>query len=159
MAEFITEQIRNIAVLGHSGAGKSTLIEALLYRSKAISQKGRVDRGTNHADFTVQEQSHHHSLEPSLLNLDFNQHHINLIDTAGLPDFFGRALLPLPGVESVLLGINAASGIETITQRAFEAARTQGKVLLIAINHIDGNQDKLQGLIDEIQTKYGGCFH
>ena len=155
MAEFITEQIRNIAVLGHSGAGKSTLIEALLYRSKAISQKGRVDRGTNHADFTAQEQSHHHSLEPSFLNLDFNQHHINLIDTPGLPDFFGRALLPLPGVESVLLVINAASGIETITHRAFEAARTQGKVLLIAINHIDGNQDKLPGLLDEIQTKFG----
>ncbi|AQS37339.1 translation elongation factor 2 (EF-2/EF-G) [Shewanella psychrophila] len=155
MAEFITEQIRNIAVLGHSGAGKSSLIEALLYRAKAISQKGRVDRGTNHADFTAQEQSHHHSLEPSFLNLDFNQHHINLIDTPGLPDLFGRALQPLPGVESVLLVINAACGIETITHRAFEAARTQGKVVLIVINHIDGNQNKLPELLDDIQTHFG----
>lgn len=155
MAEFLTEQIRNIAVLGHSGAGKSTLIEALLYRAKAITQKGRVDRGTNHADFTAQEQSHHHSLEPSFLNLDFNQHHINLIDTPGLPDLFGRALQPLPGVESVLLVINASSGIETITHRAFEAARTQGKVILIAINHIDGNQEKLPDLLGNIQTKFG----
>ena len=155
MAEFITEQIRNIAVLGHTRAGKSTLIEALLYRAEAITQKGRVDKGTNHADFTVQEQAHRHSLDPSFLNLDFNQHHINLIDTPGLPDLFGRALLPLPGVESVLLVINAASGIETITQRAFEAARTQGKVVLIAINHIDGNQETLPKLLDDIQTRFG----
>nr|WP_229380955.1 elongation factor G [Shewanella psychropiezotolerans] len=155
MAEFITEQIRNLAVLGHTGAGKSTLIEALLYRAKAISQKGRVDRGTNHADFTAQEQSHRHSLEPSFLNLDFNHHHINLIDTPGLPDLFGRALLPLPAVESVLLVINAGTGIETLTHRAFEAARTQGKVVLIAINHIDGNQDKLSELLYDIQAKFG----
>ena len=155
MAEFTTEQIRNLAVLGHTGAGKSTLLEALLFQGEAIAQKGRVDKGTNHADFTAQEKDHRHSLEPSFLNLDFDNHHINFIDTPGLPDFFGRALLPLSGVESVLLVINAATGIETITQRAFEAARAQGKVVLIAINHIDGNGAKLAGLLDEIQTKFG----
>ncbi|WP_394147507.1 elongation factor G [Shewanella atlantica] len=155
MAEFITEQIRNLAVLGHTGSGKSSLLEALLFQAKAITQKGRVDKGTNHADFTAQEKSHRHSLEPSFLNLDFDNHHINLIDTPGLPDFFGRALLPLPGVESVLLVINASTGIETLTQRAFEAARTMGKVVLIAINHIDGNEEKLPGLLDEIQQRFG----
>ena len=155
MAEFMTEQIRNLAVLGHSGAGKSSLLEALLFEGKAFPQKGRVDKGTNHADFTAQEKDHRHSLEPSFLYLDIDNHHINFIDTPGLPDFFGRALLPLPGVETVLLVINATTGIETITQRAFEAARAQGKVVLIAINHIDGNGDKLATLLDDIQTNLG----
>ncbi|GIU19936.1 elongation factor G [Shewanella colwelliana] len=155
MAEFTTEQIRNLAVLGHTGAGKSSLLEALLFQGKAITQKGRVDKGTNHADFTAQEKDHRHSLEPSFLNLDVDNHHINFIDTPGLPDFFGRALLPLPGVETVLLVINATTGIETITQRAFEAARAQGKVVLIAVNHIDGNADSLPRLLDDIQTKFG----
>ena len=155
MAEFMTEQIRNLAVLGHTGAGKSSLLEALLFQGKAITQKGRVDKGTNHADFTAQEKDHRHSLEPSFLNLDFDNHHINFIDTPGLPDFFGRALLPLPGVETVLLVINATTGIETITQRAFEAARAQGKVVLIAVNHIDGNAGMLPALLDDIQTRFG----
>lgn len=66
-----------------------------------------------------------------------------------------RALLPLPEVESVLLVINAGIGIETLTYRAFEAARTQGKVDMIAINHIDGNQDKLSELVYDIQAKFG----
>lgn len=159
MAEFMTEQIRNLAVLGHTGAGKSSLLEALLFKGKAFPQKGRVDKGTNHADFTAQEKDHRHSLEPSFLYLDIDNQHINFIDTPGLPDFFGRALLPLPGVETVLLVINAITGIETITQRAFEAARAQGKVVLIVVNHIDGNGDKLAALLDDIQTKWGqGCL-
>ena len=155
MAGYQTEQIRNFAVLGHTGAGKSSLQEALLFSAKAIPQRGRVDKGTNHADFTAQEKAHHHSLEPSFLNLDFDNHHINLIDTPGLPDFFGRALLPLSGVESIVLVIHAEMGIESVTQRAFEAARAQGKVVLIAINHIDGNEAKLPALLDAIQTRFG----
>lgn len=155
MAEFNTEQIRNLAVLGHTGSGKSSLLEALLFRAKAINLKGRVDKGTNHADFTAQEKSHRHSLEPSFLNLDFANHHINLIDTPGLPDFFGRALLPLPGVESVLLVIHAGVGIESVTKRAFAAARSQGKAVLIAINHIDGNEAGLAQLLENIQQQFG----
>ncbi|MGS0730501.1 GTP-binding protein, partial [Shewanella sp. 0m-11] len=155
MATFTTEQIRNFAVLGHTGSGKSSLLEALLFRAKAITLKGRVDRGTNHADFTAQEKSHRHSLEPSFLNLDYSSHHINLIDTPGLPDFFGRALLPLPGVESVILVIHAAVGIEPVTKRAFDAARSQGKAVLIAINHIDGNEAGLAALLQSIQTQFG----
>ena len=155
MAEFTTEQTRNLAVLGHVGAGKSSLLEALLYRAKAISLKGRVDKGTNHADFTAQEKSHRHSLEPSFLHLQYQQHHINFIDTPGLPDFFGRALLPLPAVESVLLVINAAVGIESVTKRAFEAARAQGKAVIIAINHLDSNLTRVSDVMIDIQHQFG----
>ncbi|MCL1067077.1 elongation factor G [Shewanella olleyana] len=155
MAEFTTEQIRNLAVLGHTGAGKSSLLEALLFSADAISLKGRVDKGTNHADFTAQEKSHRHSLEPSFLNLDYQSHHINFIDTPGLPDFFGRALLPLPGVESVLLVVNASVGIESVTKRAFEAARSQGKAVIIAINHMDGNEAKVSDVMMDIQHQFG----
>ncbi|HSG60211.1 MAG TPA: elongation factor G, partial [Pseudomonadales bacterium] len=57
--------------------------------------------------------------------------------------------------ESVLLVINAAAGIEPVTQRAFEAARAQGKVVLIVVNHIDGNADKLASLLVDIQQRFG----
>ncbi|GAA4894156.1 elongation factor G [Ferrimonas pelagia] len=154
-----TEQIRNIALLGHTGSGKSSLIEALLYRADAIHHRGRVDSGTNHADFTPQEIQHHHSLETSFLSLDHHDHHINLIDTPGLPDFYGRAQMALPAVESVLLVINAGRGIEQIAQRAFEDARRQGRSVLIVINHIDGNEAQLAAVLDQIQVQFGhGCL-
>ncbi|MCL1036340.1 elongation factor G [Shewanella submarina] len=155
MAEYRTGQIRNFAVLGHTGAGKSSLLEALLFGARTIAQKGRVDKGTNHADFTAQEKAHQHSLEPSFLNIDHDGHHINLIDTPGLPDFFGRALQPLPAVESVLLVINAATGIESVTARAFAAARAQGKAVMLVVNHIDGNEDRLEALLADIQQQFG----
>ncbi|TKB51762.1 elongation factor G [Ferrimonas aestuarii] len=157
MPRYHTEQIRNMALMGHTGSGKSTLIEALLYRAHAIGDKGRVEKGTNHADFTAQERAHHHSLEPSFLSFDHNNHHINLIDTPGLSDFFGRAMLPLPAVESVLLVVHGDRGIEAVTQRAFEQARHQGKAVIIVINHIDGHLDKLEALVDEIQTRFGNA--
>ncbi|MEZ9539461.1 elongation factor G [Shewanella sp. 10N.286.51.B8] len=155
MADFTTEQIRNLAVMGHTNAGKSSLLEALLFSANAITLKGRVDKGTNHADFTAQEKAHHHSLEPSFLNFDFQNHHLNVIDTPGLPDFIGRALLPLSAVESVLLVVNASTGIESVTKRAFEAARAQGKAVIIAINHLDGNEALVAELLTNIQQQFG----
>ncbi|MEZ9368169.1 elongation factor G [Shewanella sp. 10N.286.51.B2] len=155
MADFTTEQIRNLAVMGHTNAGKSSLLEALLFSANAITLKGRVDKGTNHADFTAQEKAHHHSLEPSFLNFDFQNHHLNVIDTPGLPDFIGRALLPLSAVESVLLVVNASTGIESVTKRAFEAARAQGKAVIIAINHLDGNETLVAELLTDIQQQFG----
>ncbi|MBY6225542.1 elongation factor G [Ferrimonas balearica] len=159
MPEHRIEQIRNAALMGHSGSGKSSLLEALLYGARAISQRGRVEDGTNHADFTPQEKAHHHSLEASFLSLDHNDIHINLIDTPGLPDFFGRAQLAMPAVESVLLVINASRGIEPIAQRAFEEARRQGKSILIVVNQMDGNEAQLESVLEQIQTQFGhGCL-
>ncbi|WP_076537232.1 elongation factor G [Shewanella sp. UCD-KL21] len=155
MADFTTEQIRNLAVMGHTNAGKSSLLEALLFSANAIILKGRVDKGTNHADFTAQEKAHHHSLEPSFLNFDVQNHHLNFIDTPGLPDFIGRALLPLSAVESVLLVVNASTGIESVTKRAFEAARAQGKAVIIAINHLDGNEALVAEVLADIQLQFG----
>ncbi|QIZ78128.1 elongation factor G [Ferrimonas lipolytica] len=154
-----TEQIRNIALLGHAGSGKSSLIEALLFRAKEIPSKGRVADGTNHADFTPQEIQHHHSLEPSLLSVDYQQQHINFIDSPGLPDLFGRAQLTLPAAESVMLVINANRGIEQITRRAFQEARHHGKAVLIVVNQISNNLPALEMLLEQIQEQFGhGCL-
>ncbi|MBY5923279.1 elongation factor G [Ferrimonas balearica] len=159
MPEHRIEQIRNAALMGHSGSGKSTLLEALLFGARAISQRGRVEDGTNHADFTPQEKAHHHSLEASFLSLDHNNTHINLIDTPGLPDFYGRAQLAMPAVESILLVVNADRGIEPITQRAFEEARRQGKSILIVINQMDEHASQLEAVLEQIQTQFGhGCL-
>ncbi len=98
MASYSTEDIRNIALVGHSGSGKSTLIESLLHRSGAISNAGTVEKGNTVSDFDAQEKAYKHSLNSTVVSMDYHGGHINLIDTPGYPDFMGRALAVLPAV-------------------------------------------------------------
>ena len=64
-----TENIRNIAILGHAGAGKTTLVEALLAKAGAIPSAGSVEKGSTVCDFTDQEKRLRHSLDVAVCHL------------------------------------------------------------------------------------------
>lgn len=154
MAAF-NDHIRNIALLGHAGSGKTALAETLLHASGAISQKGDISRGNTVSDFTEQEKNAGHSLETTLLQFDHLDTHVNLIDTPGYPDFFGRAMSILPAVESMALVINAQNGIEPVTRRAFEQMHERKKCGLIVINKCDAPDIELETLLMDIQDQLG----
>ncbi|MEJ2760575.1 MAG: elongation factor G, partial [Gammaproteobacteria bacterium] len=154
---YTTDAIRNIALTGHGGAGKTTLAEALLHRAGVIPQTGAVDRGSTASDFDPQEQAHQHSLDTTVLSMDYHGGHINLIDTPGYPDFIGRAIAVLPAVETCAVVVNAQTGLEYTTGRMMELARERKLDRLIIINHIDTEGVNLAGLLAEVQQSYGGC--
>ena len=154
MAAF-NDHIRNIALLGHAGSGKTALAETLLHASGAINQKGNASRGNTVSDFTDQEKAAGHSLETSILQFDHFNTHVNLLDTPGYPDFFGRAISILPAVESVALVINARNGIEPVTRRAFEQMHERKKCGLIIINQCDLPEIELESLLMDIQDQLG----
>ena len=99
MVSYATEDIRNIAIVGHGSSGKTTLVEALMHRAGALNQMGSIERGSTICDFDPQEKKHLHSLDSAIVSMDYHGGHINLIDTPGYPDFIGRALPVLPAVE------------------------------------------------------------
>ena len=127
--------IRNLALLGHAGSGKTTLVEALLAAAGEIGAAGSVERGDTVADFDPQEKAMGHSLHAALVHLEWAGHWINLLDTPGLPDLSGRAVIALPAVDTAAVVINAAAGIESGTRRMMDAAK--GKCRMIVINKID----------------------
>ncbi|WP_108651475.1 elongation factor G [Dongshaea marina] len=149
-----TQQIRNIALLGHTGSGKTSLTEAILYAAGACDSKGELQRGTTLSDFTPQEKQHLHSLEPSMLNLDYEGNHINLLDTPGLPDFFGRSLSVLPAVETVALVVHAQKGCEAITDRAFAQLKEQNKCGMIIINQLDSEGVDPEAILASLQERF-----
>jgi len=155
MASYSTEDIRNIALVGHSGSGKTTLIESMLHRSGAISSAGTVEKGNTVSDFDVQEKVYKHSLNSTVVSMDYHGGHINLIDTPGYPDFMGRALAVLPAVETCAVVINAQSGIEMITRRMMEIAKDRGLDRLIIVNKIDADQVDLEKLMSQIKETFG----
>ena len=150
-----TEQIRNIAVVGHAGSGKTTLIEALLYKAGAIRSPGSVDRGTTVCDFTDQEKRLKHSLDAAIAHLGHDGRHINLVDTPGYPDFMGRALGALPAVETAAIVVNAQAGVELLTQRMMESAAENKLCRLILINKIDAEDADLRGVLAAIGETFG----
>ncbi len=155
MAGYSTEDIRNIALVGHGNSGKTTLVEAMLSRSGAISSEGSVERGNTVSDFDPQEKEHKHSLNSTIVSMDYHGGHINLIDTPGYPDFMGRALAVLPAVETCAVVINAQSGIEMITHRMMEVAKDRGLDRLIIVNKIDAEQVNLKNLMTQIKETFG----
>ena len=152
---YSTADIRNVCLLGPGHAGKTQLAEALLYAGGAISSFGSVDEGTTVSDFSASERQIGHSLYPSMCHLDHSGIHVNLIDTPGYRDFFGRALSVLPAVETAVVVINAENGVEEMARRAMQAAQTNGLCRMIVVNKIDGENLDLAGLTAGIQDAFG----
>ena len=141
--------IRNIALLGQSGSGKSTLIEALLCEAGATHDESRVINNT------LQEQQAEHSLETWLFHAHGPNAHINLIDTPGTPELFGRAVAVMPAVESIALVINACHGVELVSRKAFELMQTSNKCGLIVINQCDDSDAKVADTLQALQQRFG----
>lgn len=155
MPKYTTQDIRNIALVGHGGSGKTTLAEALLQKAGVIKTMGSVERGNTVLDFDPQEKAHQHSLDSAIASLDYQGRHINLVDTPGYPDFIGRALAVLPAVETAAVVISAQLGIEMVAQRMMEWAKDRYLDRLIIINKIDAEDVDLRSLLDQIKATFG----
>jgi elongation factor G len=152
---YSSKDIRNVCLVGPGNAGKTQLAEALLFAGGAIPQCGSVDRGDTVSDFTPRERQLGHSQYASVCHLDHQGIHVNLIDTPGYRDFFGRALSVLPAADTAAVVINAQAGIEQITRRMMNAAKAQGLCRMIIVNKIDAEEIDLEALLTEIQTAFG----
>jgi len=152
---YTTESIRNIALVGHGAAGKTTLVESILHHAGKLPTPGAVEKGNTVCDFDPQEKAHQHSLDSALVNLDYQDAHINLIDTPGFPDFLGQAIAVLPAVETVAVVINAQTGIESVTQRMMERAAERRQCRMIIVSKIDAENLDLPGLVDQIRESFG----
>jgi elongation factor G len=150
-----TEHVRNIALVGHAGAGKTTLLEALLAKTGAIRDPGSVEKGSTVSDFSKQEKHHKHSLDSAVCHFDHDGVFVNIIDTPGYPDFAGRAMGVLAGVETAAFVINAQTGVEMMTQQLMQFASEQRLCRMIIINKIDAPDAKLAAVLDAVREAFG----
>jgi len=152
---YSSTDIRNVCLVGPGNAGKTQLAEALLYAGGAITACGSVDQGDTVSDFTEQEHRLGHSQYASVCHLDHKGIHVNLIDTPGYRDFYGRALSVLPAVETAAIVINAQTGIDMVCRRMMKVAQAQRLCRMIIVNKIDAEELDLKALLDEIQSAFG----
>jgi elongation factor G len=155
MPSYRTKDIRNIALAGHSGSGKTTLAEALLVKSGMKGEAGTIERGSTTMDHDPLEREFKSSLDSAIASLDYEGMHLNLIDTAGIPDFRGPTLASLTAVETTAIVVNAHSGIELQTRRLMRRAKQRRLCRMIIINRIDVDDVDLTQVVNDLRDEFG----
>ena len=155
MPSYTTGDIRNVVFVGHGGSGKTSLIDAMLTASGTIKHTVSVTDGSSASDFEKEEKEHGHSIYSALLHVDHLGKRINIIDTPGSPDLIGHAIASMPAVETAVVVVNAQAGIEVVTRRMMEIARSRNIPRAIVINRIDQPELDLEALVGQIQDTFG----
>ncbi|MBU6284307.1 MAG: peptide chain release factor 3 [Betaproteobacteria bacterium] len=150
---------RTFAIISHPDAGKTTLTEKLLLFAGAIQIAGSVKarKATRHAtsDWMEIEKQRGISVASSVMQMEYRDCVINLLDTPGHQDFSEDTYRVLTAVDSALMVIDAANGVETQTLRLIEVCRSRGTPIMTFINKMDREGREPLALLDEIEQVLG----
>jgi elongation factor G len=155
MKNYKYDKIRNIALLGHGHSGKTTLTEAILYTLGQTKRMGVVEDGTTVSDYDKAEISRGFSINTSVIPVEWNAHKYNLIDTPGYFDFVGETFSSLRVAGGAVILVDASSGIEVGTEKAWRYCEDRKMPRLIFINKMDKENIDYVKVIRELKEKFG----
>ncbi|MGJ7546459.1 peptide chain release factor 3 [Variovorax sp. LT1R16] len=154
-----TRRRRTFAIISHPDAGKTTLTEKLLLFSGAIQIAGSVKarKATRHAtsDWMEIEKQRGISVASSVMQMLYRDHVINLLDTPGHKDFSEDTYRVLTAVDSALMVIDAANGVEAQTRRLIEVCRQRDTPIITFVNKMDREVREPLDILDEIERELG----
>jgi len=146
---------RTFAIISHPDAGKTTLTEKLLLFGGAIQLAGAVkargDRRRAHSDWMKVERERGISVTASVMSFEYGENMFNLLDTPGHEDFSEDTYRTLTAVDSAVMVIDAAKGIETQTRKLFEVCRLRDMPIATFVNKLDREGRDPFDLIDEVE--------
>lgn len=159
MPENTVNKRKTFAIISHPDAGKTTLTEKLLLFGGAIQQAGAVKaRGENrraHSDWMKVEQERGISVASSVMTFEYHNITFNLLDTPGHEDFSEDTYRVLTAVDSAVMVIDSAKGIETQTKKLFEVCRLRNIPIITFINKMDREGQDPFLLLDDIEKNAG----
>jgi peptide chain release factor 3 len=151
------EKRRTFGIIAHPDAGKTTLTEKLLLFGGAIQTAGAVKNNkikkTATSDFMEIEKQRGISVATSVMAFEYNGKQINILDTPGHKDFAEDTYRTLTAVDSVILVIDCANGVESQTEKLMEVCRMRDTPVIIFVNKMDREGKDAFSLLDEIEEK------
>jgi len=150
---------RTFAIISHPDAGKTTLTEKLLLFGGAIQLAGTVKgrKAARHAtsDWMAMEQERGISVTSSVMQFPYKGRIVNLLDTPGHEDFSEDTYRTLTAVDSALMVIDVAKGVETRTEKLMEVCRLRTTPVMTFINKLDREGREPIELMDEVEDMLG----
>ena len=158
MKTYGADAIRNVAILGHTGSGKTTIVEAALNIAGLTTRVGRVEDGNTVSDYDPEEIARGFSIGASLIPIEWKNSKINFIDTPGFFDFNAEVHQALAVADVALIVVNAKSGIQVGTEKAWDYATAAGLPKMIFVNNMDDENVDYDALIESLKDKFGKCI-
>ena len=150
-----TEDLRNFALVGHSSSGKTTLADTMLFKAKAVDRRGNVDDGSSFSDYDEEAKRQKHTIDATLLHFEQDGKIANMVDTPGYPDFIGQSLCALNAVETAVVVLSAAHGVEVNARRLFNEAKNRGLARFVVFNKMDADNIEFENLVDAVRKTFG----
>ena len=155
MAALTTNQIRNIALLGHGGSGKTSMLESMLFASGTIGRLGKTTDGNTTSDFDPEEISRGFSLSLATANFMWKDTKINVLDTPGYLDFPGEVLEGVRVADTAVILVDGKSGIEVGAELGWGYAGDAGIPRAFFVNKCDDPDANFKRVFDELREKFG----
>lgn len=155
MKGYKSENIRNVALVGHGGCGKTTFLEAALLATGVISRLGKVEDGNTVSDYDKMEIEKGYSISTAIVPVEYNKVKINFVDTPGFFDFVGEVNSALRAVEAAAILVDASAGIQVGTEKAWNSCKEFGIPKFFLINKIDKENVDVDSVVAGLKDKFG----
>ncbi|MBR1968071.1 MAG: elongation factor G [Clostridia bacterium] len=155
MGKISSENIRNIAIVGHSGAGKTSLAEAILFNGKSIDRLGKTSDKNTVMDFDEQETARGISISLACAYTYWRDVKINIIDVPGFYDFEGEFEQAMRAVGAAVLVADANGEVSVGAEKAVDYCIRRRIPLMIFVNGIDKENSDYVATVEAFRAKYG----
>ena len=150
-----SDDIRNLAVVGHGHAGKTALIDALAHHLKLATRLGSVADGTSISNTEPEEKERKQTLAAHLFRMPVGQVRLNIFDTPGHPDFLAEAVAAIDVVETVVLCVSATNPLTFHARQLWDAAGAVGAGRAIVVTHLDQDNTSFEQVVEQLREAFG----
>ncbi|HPE15649.1 MAG TPA: GTP-binding protein, partial [Oscillospiraceae bacterium] len=154
----MSNDIRNVCLLGHGGSGKTSLAESMLYLTGGTDRLGRVPDGNTVCDSDPEEVKRQITIALSVAPVTYNKTKINVINTPGYFDFAGEVVQALAAADAGVILCAAKGGLSVGAERAWKLLAGRRMPRLFYISKTDEENGDFEALLDELKAKYGTCI-
>lgn len=155
MKDYKTENLRNVALIGHGSSGKTSIVEAMLYNTGVLDRFGKVDDGNTTTDYDPEEIRRRISIGSTTAPCVWKDIRINFVDTPGYFDFVGELVAGLSVCDSAIIAVDSVSGIEVGTEKAWDLVEERGVPHLFFINKMDRENANFSKVESELREVFG----